>query len=845
MNFTSKLFDFSSSILLAGILLPIAASAQTVKSDGTLSTKVTSPDNLNFTITNGNNPSNGSNLFHSFSQFSVPTNGSASFDLVNTPNISTIFSRITGGNVSNIDGLIQTLNSSNPVSLFLLNPSGIIFGKNASLNIGGSFVGTTASSIKFSDGTEFSGVNPSSSLLLTIASPIGLNFAPNPSPIQVQGLGHNLSNTVPEISNSPVNPASVGNAGLQVQPGQTIALVGGAIAIAGGVVSAPGGRVEIGSVGGGTVGLNATATTFNYQEVPSFQDIQLSQRSLLNASSLGGGSIHLQGDRISLKDGSLALLSDIGVLPAGSIQVNASGLLEITGVTNERLTGAEISSGLLVSTVQAGFPGASINVFAGDLLIQGGGGISIGAYATGSGGDMNVNVERSLQVIGSSPQARSTTISVSNFGSGRVGNSLVSGGKITVLDGASISSVALATGDAGNVTVNAKEAIDLIGFIPGVFLPSAITSTTLGIGNASTVTVNSPRILLLNGGRIDSSTPAFGNSGNVIVNANDLEIRGRIPGGLNPSSISSAAIIVDATTRQFLGLPDVPTGGAGNVTVNTANLSITDGGQITVRNDGTGNAGTLRVNADSVFLDRQGKITASTISGEGGDINLQAQRYLLLRNGSSISATAGGVGNGGNIQMNIPLIVAIRSENSDIIANAFQGQGGNIQINTNSILGLKPQSQLTLDSDITASSEFGVSGTVNVNSLSFTPAAGLVELPTDVVDPSQRIAQGCSAYGNSRFVVTGRGGLPEDPSDRRNSKHPWTDLRDLSAFRHPTTLATSQPGSQSETVIPPIVEATNWYKNAKGKVELYATNSGQSHAEFPSTDCSGASTFQP
>jgi filamentous hemagglutinin family protein len=145
-----------------------SAQAQVIP-DNSLGTTVTG--NPNFIINGGPRPSNGPNLFHSFSQFSVPTGGSASFN--NAPDVVNIFSRITGGRASNIDGILRANGSAN---VFLLNPAGIIFGPNAQLNIGGSLIGTTASSIKFADGSEFSATPAAAPPLLTISVPLGLQM---------------------------------------------------------------------------------------------------------------------------------------------------------------------------------------------------------------------------------------------------------------------------------------------------------------------------------------------------------------------------------------------------------------------------------------------------------------------------------------------------------------------------------------------------------------------------------------------------------------------------------------------------------------------------------------------
>jgi filamentous hemagglutinin family protein len=129
---------------------------------------VVTPDGSTINITGGTTA--GGNLFHSFSEFSVGAGETASFN--NALEIQNIISRVTGGNVSNIDGVIKTLGSAN---LFFINPNGIIFGPNASLNVGGSFVGSTASGIQFGEqGFESGDIPTDNASLLTVTISIVL-----------------------------------------------------------------------------------------------------------------------------------------------------------------------------------------------------------------------------------------------------------------------------------------------------------------------------------------------------------------------------------------------------------------------------------------------------------------------------------------------------------------------------------------------------------------------------------------------------------------------------------------------------------------------------------------------
>ena len=199
-----------------------------------------------------------------------------------------------------------------------------------------------------------------------------------------------------------------------------------------------------------------------------------------------------------------------------------------------------------------------------------------------------------------------------------------------------------------------------------------------------------------------------------------------------------------------------------------------------------------------------------------------------MRRNSLTSAEASGTGNGGNITINAPLIVAFPSENSDIIANASQGQGGNINITTQGIFGFEERNPPTEEtSDINASSDFGVNGTVQINRLDVDPSQGLVNLPTELVDASNQIAQGCPASvrsGESKFIITGRGGLPPNPNDPLTGDNVLTDWNTLdSDAENPSGAEEGATNSAKESANTQIVEANGWMVNNKGEVILTAS----------------------
>ncbi|AUT00547.1 filamentous hemagglutinin [Nostoc sp. CENA543] len=768
-----------------------------VTPDSTLSTAVSGSNSYN--ITGGTRV--GNNLFHSFSQFSIPSNGSASFD--NATDIQNIFSRVTGGNVSNING---SINANGIANLFLLNPAGIIFGQNASLNIGGSFVGTTANSIKFADGFEFSAVNPQNTPLLTFSVPIGLQMGSNPGAIVFNGSGYGLE----RLGNAALRATSESN--LQVKPGKTLTLLGSNISMVESRISSSSGNIELGSVKEGAIDLQSTSEGWRlgYENVLKFGDIKLDQ-AIIDALAPGGASIRLRGENISLHNGSKVIIQNQGLKPSGGISINAVESLEVSGLHPKLNEYSDIYTESLVGLT------GDINISTQRLKLSGGQGIfSMAINSQGSNIIVKASESIKLEPDPLNP-TRTSHIETTTFSSKRAGDVILSTNDLIVLGGSRVSSITTSSGDGGNVNINTKS-IEVTG-ITSDFVASVITAGSLGQGNAGNLLINTDRLTIRDGGRVDSSGAANGNAGSVTINAGEfIEVNGTVPGSINPSLIISSANLLDESLRQALRLPPAPTGKSGNVAINTPVLRVMNGAQVTVKNDGTGNAGSLKINANSIFLDRKGGITAATKSGEGGDITINLKDSLIIRRGSRIDTESLGTGNGGNITINSPIIGGF--ENSDIIANALNGNGGNINITTQGIFGLEFRNQLTPQSDITASSQFGVNGTVEVNNVGVDPNSSLVELPANVTDQSQQITSGCSNTSGSSFIATGRGGIPKNPTQELRSDRPWSDIRNISAFQ-------TTPQIQSQTPPNPQIpiQATSWHRNAQGKVELVAISS--------------------
>jgi len=522
---------------------------------------------------------NISNLFHSFEQFSVPTGGTAYFN--NAANVQNIISRVTGTSFSNIEGIIK---ANAQASLFLINPNGIIFGPNASLNIGGSFVASTASSLNFADGTKFSAVDPQISPLLKVSVPVGLQFGSTAKPIYNQSQASSPDGPITNIFGEPV--------GLQVKPLKTLALIGGEITLEGGNLTAASGRIELGSVASNSlVDLSLEpinqSWSLGYEGVQNFQNIKLIGRitngevfgSQVDASGEGGGSIQVQGKSVELSGGDVRLIS-------------------LT--TGER-------------------DGKEIIINARKLIVQDGAQVATSTIGRGSAGGLIVNASESVELT------RSRTLVVpltglfsTTFGDGNAGKITIKTGRLRIQDGAGVSSDSTmndkqpARGNGGDLTVEASESIELVG-VSQEGIASNLGAGTLGFGDAGKVTISTEQLIVRDGAEIVVSSigdvSKIGKAGDLNITADSILLD---DGKLTSNSQSGKGGDISLQVRDLL-------------LMRRKSQISTNGG-----NDKTG--GSITIKAPNGFLVAtpfgNNDITANGFFGSGGKITITAKNIF-------------------------------------------------------------------------------------------------------------------------------------------------------------------------------------------------------------------------
>lgn len=785
-------FWFLLESVLTCLFISLPTVAQIVP-DNTLPTNSSVlPNCTTCEITGGT--SVGNTLFHSFREFSVPTGGSAYFN--NASTINHIISRITGRSVSNIDGLIRANSSTN---LFLLNPNGIIFGPNASLDIGGSFLATTADSINFPDNGQFSATNPQSNPLLIVGVPIGLQFGQSPGAIR--------------------NEASTAG-GLQSSIGRTVALVGGEVVLPGGILATENGRIEIGGVANSSlVRLIPVPNgwTLGYEDVSNFQDIRLLQNAIVSTSGLGS-SIQFQGRNVTITGGSLVFSDAAG--REGNLAITATDSVNLRGdgtVLTTFTRGAEDVGNLAITTR--------------NLRVAGGAVIQNSTFGEGRGGRLLVRATEAVEVSGTNSAGDRPSAIASVVGStGRGGTILIEIGEtghLTLQDGGAIDTSTFGAGNAGRISIKAP-LIELEGTGPilgpnpqdnvpsGIFAQVADTATQ-GAGDAGSLIIRTEQLRVLGGAQISTAGRFGGNGGTIRIHASDIQLSGEAPGATR--DVGRSGIFVSVESGATLN--------AGELILNTRRLTVENGAEISANNRASGaSGGNATLTVGQLILQNGGEIRATTRAGIGGNIKVQDLDLLLMSNQSQISARAFNNALGGNITIDAAsgFVVAGASQNNDIVANAFEGRGGNIDITAQGIIGLEERrSQPTnTTNDIDASSEFGAPGTVTITRAEVDPSRGLAELPT--VPITAEPTQGCQVAGGQaavEFYNTGRGGVAPTPYEPFSSSEILDDVR-LPGERAATPSTATNSLTTPEELPDAIVEAQGWKVDETGRVVLLA-----------------------
>ncbi|WP_017653556.1 beta strand repeat-containing protein [Fortiea contorta] len=638
----------------------------------------------------------GINLFHSLRELNV-SEGRGAYFFSPGADIQNILARVTGANRSEILGTLGTFGESQP-NLYLINPNGIIFGQNASLDVQSSFVGTTANGVKFGNQGEFSATNPEPVPLLTI----------NPSALFMNR----------------INRSEIINRSRQLAIPGSFYLIGGDITFDGGIAASLGNRLELGAVAGmGTVDLigSGNQMQLGFSESLSKADIVLQNEAL--ASTTGGGAIRVnarnislselseisstsngQGDagNIELQARSLTLTNagNIGTQSSGSgnsgnLLVTASDFVSLSGTATfiDPQTGETLTTGSRLTTSAFGTgKSGQLTINTQRLSINDGGDITT-STELGRGGDLTINAKDSVEVVGRSRNA-SSTISTSTFGSGDAGSLNINTGRLSIRNGGIVTTLTSSIGKAGNLTIDAKDLVEVVGSSPSS--PnrlSTISTITFGSGDAGSMRINAGSFSIRDGARVSTSTFGKGKGGNLTVNADrSVEVIGTSADGRFFTGLTAAA-------------ESGSSGNAGDLTITGQDLIVRDGAQVSTGTFGAGKGGNLTINtsnkvqligtsADGRFFSALGASASQGSTAVAGDVTITTQD-LLVRDGATVTAGTSGVGKGGNLTVNASGSVEVIGVSANNLFNSslntsanqgLTGDAGDLTINTQNLL---------------------------------------------------------------------------------------------------------------------------------------------------------------
>ncbi|MBF0451099.1 MAG: CHAT domain-containing protein [Candidatus Magnetomorum sp.] len=653
----------------------------------------------NFEITEEQGVTSGNNLFHSFSKFNINADETATF--TGSDHIQNIISRVTGLEKSFINGrLISQIPDAN---FYLLNPAGIVFGKNATVDVKGSFHVSTADYIVLNKEETFD-INSSEPILST-------------TPPQTFGFLYKKDGEA--IGKIEI----IGNKnGFKFSTGKTMSFIGGVIDIKGSDLFSPGGRINIvGVQSSGEITLLDSGIESTDNITPGM--ITISDTSNIVVSGECSGDIFVKGGDFFLKTISkltgITQSGDGGII---NIDVNQMEVYDQSGIQTS------------VSMFENGNAG-NINIQAKNIVFNNFSSISAQTYGAGKAGDITIETSEDITFDGS------VEIFSDTNSSGDAGNILLKAANIFFLNGSGLGSQTKDSGNGGNISLYANQSIQFMG-TDYFGNPSDITTYSTSIGNAGNMYINTPYLLMKDGSKLYANAKNKGNGGNIFIN---YEI---IDGVLTKLNTDNAFIELSGVNPHGENVQGFNTcissqseqgGKAGDIYINTNAISIKEGAYISNTTYGDGDSGMIHISSNSLqmngkasvisddnflqtqhdFINQQMESSKKELSGiysraesqnfsdkTGGKIDISSG-YLTLFDNGIITTSSTGKRDAGNIDLDVSTLVMDTDSSiaSESMAQAEGGAAGKISIQANDSITIQNNSALTTEAVNTISTD--------------------------------------------------------------------------------------------------------------------------------------------
>ena len=576
-------------------------------------------------IVGGTRPDGGSNLFHSFGEFNVQENHIANFLNDSGLPTSNILSRVTGGNPSNILGTIQTEGFGN-ANLFLMNPAGIVFGSDATLNVGGATYFTTTDYLRLADGVQFTAVPSAQDVMLSVAPVAAFGFlGTNPGAISAE------------------------RSALSVSERETLSLVGGNVTIRSGL-NAPGGQivlVSVASPGEVLADTYASASNVNGESFATMGNITLSEGTTLDVSGDAAGTVIIQGGELMITNATISANTGETSGTAVAIDINIEGNISITSDTASVMTAKATGTG----------DSGEVNLQSGNLTVE--------SFISD---DVTAIIDTSNSGVGNSGRVHLKT---------EDGNLIVDGGPSRAIF---IESGSGGDGNGGNVTITGGN----IEFISTKISTGDFNLSGLGAGGTLEVHANSIKA----DGAFINTTSKNGRGGDLFFEAENISLVGANIGVL--SLLGESQINFDAehfVMDQSTILNQTALAEGGGITISARSVNLMNHSQVASQTFGDGDAGPIRIFAtdhvtfsdDGTALfapDPGGLFTNSFgdpglgMNGNAGAIEIDSPMFTMT-GGTRLNSTTESNGRGGDVKVMAQKVLIDGQRKSEVFSEAF------------------------------------------------------------------------------------------------------------------------------------------------------------------------------